>query len=158
MKKTNQKTLIIQLSANSTIISRLVQWVTRGEFAHVDIVLPRGALIGAYTFGGIKIVPFHLNNYSKLKRYEIKVDQHTIDWVGIQVGRKYDFMAILGFLLKLPPKENTASICSEFAMDVLMQSKSFKEHSIPFPSSKISPRDLHLILQVLVATGDAKLV
>jgi ABC-type phosphate/phosphonate transport system ATPase subunit len=149
--------LIIQLSAKNSIISKITTWITRGEFGHVDLVLPDGVLIGAHVFGGIKKTIFKKTDFSKIKRYEIEVSQDTIDWVKLQDGRKYDMMAILGFIFKIPVLENRASICSEFAFDALEKSKCFN-HPIDFQSSKISPRDLHLILQTVEAVGCAKLI
>lgn len=150
-------TLTIQLSANNSIISKMIRWVTRGDFNHVEIVMPNSILIGAHLHGGIKKTIFNAKDFSKIKRYEIAVSQETINWVQKQQGRKYDLLAIAGFILKIPMHENTASICSEFAFEVLERAECFS-HFVDFQSSKISPRDVHLILQVLEATGRAKLL
>jgi hypothetical protein len=149
--------LTIQLSASNNPISKITRWITRGEFGHVDIILPNDPeiLIGAHVFGGIKKTRFKAADFSKIKRYEIEVSQKTISWVSKQLGRKYDISAIFGFIFKIPVREDTASICSEFAFDVL--ERSFN-HQVKFQSSKISPRDLHLVLQVLEAKGCAKLI
>jgi len=152
-------TLTIQLSASNSIISRVTRWVIRGKFGHVDIILSNAPniLIGAHIFGGIKKTKFTENAFSKIKRYEIEVSQETINWVSEQIGRKYDLWAIFGFIFKIPVFENTASICSEFAFDVLEKSECFN-HQVKFQSSKISPRDLNLVLQTLEATRCAKLL
>lgn len=151
--------ITIQLSASNKIISRITRWITRGEFGHVDIILPQSpnVLIGAHVLGGIKKTIFRKDDFSKIQRYEFEVSQDTINWIDAQLGRKYDLMAIAGFVLKIPLSENTASICSEFAFDVLEKSEAFS-HYVDFQSSKISPRDLHLVLQVLEAVCCAKLV
>lgn len=149
--------LIIQLSAKNKVFSRLIQWGTRGEFDHVDIVMSDGALIGAHLFGGIKKTKMKDINFFKTKRYEIEVSEGTIIWVKQQIGRKYDIMAILGFIFKIPVRETTASICSAFAFDVIEKSSAFYSNT-DFNSAEISPRDLHLILKVLNATGCAKLI
>lgn len=154
--------ITIQLSAKNNIASRLTRWITRGEFAHVDIILPSelnvpGFLIGAHLFGGIQKTIFREKDFVKIKRYEVEVSNEVIDWVKGQLGKKYDVIAILGFIFKIPAVENTSSICSEFVFDALEQSDCFN-HEVKFHSSKISPRDLHLILQVLESVGCAKLV
>lgn len=151
--------LIIQLSAKNNIASRLTKWATRGEFAHVDIILPSSplVLIGAHLFGGIQKKPLIKKHFANIKRYEIEVPAGTIDWVYAQQGRKYDVLAIMGFIFNIPIRETTASICSSFVFDVLEMSEPFS-HYVKFKSSQISPRDLHLVLQVLEATGCAKLV
>jgi len=153
------KKIIIQLSAKNNIVSRLTRWVTRGEFAHVDLILPASPLIlvGAHVFGGIQKQVFNQKDFTKIKRYEVEVPDRVIDWVNKQIGKKYDIMAIVGFIFKLPALENTSSICSEFVIDALEQSRCFKQE-IAFPSSKISPRDLHLILQILDSADCAKLL
>lgn len=151
--------ITIQLSAKNNIASRLTRWITRGEFAHVDIILPSSplVLIGTHLFGGIQKKAFIRKDFTNTKRYEVNVSDELIDWVNRQLGKKYDVMAILGFIFKIPAVENTSSICSEFVFDALEQSNCFS-HKVKFHSSKISPRDLHLILQVLEAVGCAKLV
>jgi hypothetical protein len=153
----NKHTLTIQLSASNSIVSKMIKWVTRGDFNHADIVMPDGVLIGAHLSGGIKKTIFNKKNFSKIKRYEIEVSQGTINWVKEQQGCEYDVLAIVGFILKIPMRENTASICSEFVFDVLEKAECFN-HKVDFQSSKISPRDLHLVLQVLEATSCAKLI
>lgn len=153
----NKNTLTIQLSASNNPISKITRWITRGEFGHVDIILPNApnTLIGAHVFGGIKKTTYNCSDFSKIKRYKIEVSQETILWVSKQLGRKYDISAIFGFIFKIPVREDTTSICSEFAFDVLEQSFN---HQVKFQSSKISPRDLHLVLQVLEAKGCVKLL
>lgn len=153
----NKRTLTIQLSASNSIVSKMIKWVTRGDFNHADIVMPDGVLIGAHLSGGIKKTTFNKKNFSKIKRYEIEVSQETINWVQEQQGREYDVLAIVGFILKIPMSENTASMCSEFVFDVLEKAMCF-DHKVDFQSSKISPRDLHLVLQALEATSCAKLI
>lgn len=151
--------ITIQLSAKNNIASRLTAWATRGEFSHVDIILPKSPLIlvGAHLSGGIQKKAFVKKDFVNTKRYEIEVSEKVIDWVNSQLGKKYDVRAILGFIFKIPANENTSSICSEFVFDALEQSNCFR-HSVKFHSSKISPRDLHLVLQVLEAVGCAKLL
>jgi hypothetical protein len=157
MSKKN--TLTIQLSASNNIVSRITRWTTRGEFTHVDIILPNtpDVLIGAHVFGGIQKKTFIKNDFVNIKRYELEVSIKVINWVNNQLGKKYDLMAIAGFVFKIPANENTASICSEFVFDAIEQSNCFN-HKVKFQSSKISPRDLHLVLQTLEAVGCAKLV
>lgn len=151
--------ITIQLSAKNNIGSRITRWVTRGEFAHVDIILPQSplVLIGAHLFGGIQKKAFIKKNFANIKRYEIEVPAGTIDWVYAQQGRKYDLWAIFGFIFKIPIRETTASICSSFVFDVLEMSEPFT-HFVKFKSTEISPRDLHLVLQTLEATCCAKLL
>lgn len=151
--------ITIQLSAKNNIASRLTRWITRGEFAHVDIILPSSplVLVGAHLFGGIQRKAFIRKDFVNIKRYEVEVSDEVIDWVNGQLGKKYDVIAILGFIFKIPAVENTSSICSEFVFDALEQSDCFN-HEVKFHSSKISPRDLHLILQTLEAVGCTKLV
>jgi len=146
--------ITIQLSAKKNFVSWATNWITRGKFSHVDIILSDDPyfLYGAHLFGGIKRIPTSKPKFLRTKRYEIEISNHSIKWIKAQVGRKYDVMAIAGFILRIPIKENSASICSAFVFDALEKSDCF-DHEIDYRSTEISPRDLHLILQVLEATG-----
>ena len=146
--------ITIQLSTKRSFVSIIINWITRGKFSHVDIIFSDDPyfLYGAHLFGGIKRMPEKKQKFLRTKKYEIEISDKSIKWIKNQVGRKYDVMAIFGFILKIPIKENSASICSAFVFDALEKSDFF-DHEIDYRSSEISPRDLHLILQVLEATG-----
>lgn len=148
---------IIQLSSKNNLVSRITKFITRGEFAHVDIIVPNFPYhyIGAHLLGGIQTTRISATRFHATKRYEVEVSNENAKWALEQVGRKYDIKAILGFLFKIPFRENRDLMCSAFVFDFLEQTPDFKHH-IDFKSNKISPRDLHLILQIMEATGHAK--
>jgi hypothetical protein len=145
----------IQLSSKRSFIAKAIRWLTRGEFNHVDIVMPGGKLIGAFMGFGVREFYYDRAKYLHVKRYQLEVTPELVEWVYSQKGRKYDILAILAFIFRFKLKKNSPTICSELALDFLKKTVICNEgeYGITFNSAKISPRDIHLILQTLESTG-----
>jgi hypothetical protein len=152
--------ITFQLSAKKALFSRLTRWQTRGDYGHIDIITDDkpGYLLGARMLKGISYIKYNKNDYSKTRRYKLTIDHNVFNKLHFaKIGTMYDYGAILGFLTKFNIDNPNALICSEFAFAVLNDCDQIKE-KIAFKGSKISPRDMRLILDTLVSVGVAQRV
>jgi hypothetical protein len=142
----------IQLSAKNLFFSKATRWMTRGDFGHTDIVLPNGMLLGAHILSGIKQISYNPKNYSKTRRFEFYISDEDYEIMLQKQGIGYDVKAILGFIFKSKLLESPHKlICSEFVWEYAIKKSEQKKQgvSLSFHGSKISPRDVNLICDVL---------
>ena len=130
-------------------LSNLIRWQTLGTVSHVESVLPDGSIIGAY-LDGIKQIPGDSDlGYTSQIIVDVLAPQESVEkWVRYlksRKGRKYDFLAILGFVLHMNIRTPGAFICSMDATLGLRESGTFPR-PLSEQAHRISPRDLLLIL------------
>jgi hypothetical protein len=126
-------------------LSNLIRWETQGTVSHVESILPGGDIIGAY-LDGIKQIPGDSDlGYTSQIFVDVEASQEAIDkWVRYlksRVGRKYDFLAALGFMLHMNIRTPGAFICSMDATLGLRISGTFPR-PLSEPAHRVSPRDL----------------
>ncbi len=126
-------------------LSNLIRWETNGTVSHVESVLPSGDIIGAY-LDGVKQTPGDADlGYTGQIFVDVLAPQESIDkWVAYlksRCGRKYDFLAALGFMLHMNIRTPGAFICSMDATLALRASGTFKR-PLSEPAHRVSPRDL----------------
>lgn len=132
-------------SLKDSWLSKLIEWFTWGNYAHVDVVLPNGDLIGARLFGGVRIRRDDLA-YSKVKRYAVDVPESTADAIYAtlrhEVGAGYDWLGILSFPLRLRWNRPSKWFCSELV------AWAFYINGVRLVAEprfeRLSPRDLRL--------------
>jgi len=126
-------------------LSNLIRWQTQGTVSHVESILPDGSIIGAY-LDGVKQVPGNTDfGYTSQTFVDVLAPQESVDkWVAYlksRCGRKYDFLAILGFVLHMNIRTPGAFICSMDATLALRASGTFKR-PLSEQAHRVSPRDL----------------
>jgi hypothetical protein len=139
--------IIIQFSSlKGSFFSKLIEWFTWGNYAHVDVIMPRGAaIIGARLIGGVQIRTNDMD-YSKIKQYSISVPEATADQIYAslrgQVGAGYDWLGILSFPLRLRWNRPNRWFCSELI------AWAFYVNGVQLVSEprfeRLTPRDLRL--------------
>ena len=104
------------------LIDKLILFVCRGGYSHVAIVLNNETIIEAYPFKGVRQ---RQNISDQMKKcvvdiYEVSTtpEQDSVihDFLKQQLGKKYDWVAILGFVLHTSEEGRKAYgrwICSE---------------------------------------------
>jgi uncharacterized protein YycO len=109
----------------ANLIGKLVCWQTRSQFCHVAVHFEDCTVIEAlYKDGVIK------RNYDKDKDTDcitlrICVDKTAEEsihcWLENQVGKPYDYLAILRFLSRRKMYSNNRWFCSELAYEAFQQ-------------------------------------
>lgn len=120
----------LQFVQGRALSSSAISWFSSGHFSHVDIVLEDGRLLGARSdaAGGVKGVAIRKAGYEKWNKVVMFSVPCTLaqrtnvhDFAVKQVGKPYDHLAILGFMLNRAWRDTDSWYCSELAMATLEQ-------------------------------------
>ena len=129
--------MIIKLSASKNVFSWAIRKITGSPYSHVDIVLAEGFYLGSQPGTGVvlhkEVCPFE-------HFYEIDIDSEIpLTFLFDQVGKKYDYSGIYGFLTKDRDwQEDDCWFCSE----LVAASINKVEKIFPDEASSISPGDI----------------
>lgn len=97
----------------------LIRQATWSEYSHVDVVMPDGRLLGAHT-DGVKLL---LPTYQPVAKvcylgFDYLTEQQEADCLKFyrdQVGKPYDYGAVLGVLAHHDWRNMSSWFCSELA-------------------------------------------
>lgn len=129
----------LQFSAQDKIGSRLICWWTWSDYSHVDFVLSSGKLLGARG-DGVKI----RDPYPTKRKLivEVEASEDVLLAAHSQIGKPYDYTAMLGFIVKRDWQETDSWFCSE------LLAWAFEHGGKPLIRAdgiyKVAPRDLLL--------------
>ena len=101
------------------VLHQLTCWWTRGEYSHVEVVLGRNAdgtnicASSSARDGGVRIKNIKMPSY-KWDLIEVEADVAQVRaWFDGQEGKKYDYLAWLGFLWRRETGSRNRWFCSE---------------------------------------------
>jgi uncharacterized protein YycO len=106
----------------NSFIGRGIRFFSRGGYSHVAIRLNDGRIIESYPFHGVRI---RNSLHEKIRNTQIDVynipttpkqDEIIKSFLANQIGKKYDYRALLGFLFyvtKEKRRQRNKWICSE---------------------------------------------
>ncbi len=120
--------ITVQLSTQEDASSWLIRQATWSRWSHVDLVLPDGTLLGARIDGGVKIRPNGYDHFTDILRLSVAsftplsralefsnptAEAALYAWAHAQVGKPYDWSAILGVGLHRDWRDEGKWFCSE---------------------------------------------
>ena len=95
------------------LFDKLIRWFTSGTYSHVEIVVS-GMAISADAWSGVvrctPVAAFHKENWDTV---EVALTK-DMDFINLQLGKKYDWLGILGFFLPGKLQNSNRWYCSEF--------------------------------------------
>lgn len=103
-------------SRSNKIGSRLIRAATWSEYSHVDLILPSGMLIGALIDRGVCEYPLteRLSVSTKTEIRRVGADEVVVaEFLRSQIGKRYDFTALLGLTFHRDWQEDSRWFCSE---------------------------------------------
>lgn len=126
-------------------VSGCIKFWTWGEWSHVDVWTPTGWL-GARSDGGVQIRPW---DYTTVIKEEIRVitlddvtEANLMQWFNSQIGKPYDYMAIVGMPFRQDWRSENKWFCSELV------AAGFAQFGVQLLDvdhvNRVSPRDLYL--------------
>lgn len=117
----------------------MIRWVTWSEFSHVDFVMPDGRLLGARGDGVRVRNPYGVYQFI---RAEVDAPDSVLERAISQIGKPYDYTAIVGFLFRRNWQLREAWDCAE----LVAWAFSAEGHAILSTSDyhRITPRDILL--------------
>lgn len=131
--------ITLQFSAKAAPASWLIRRFTWSDYSHVDFVLPNGCLLGASGSGGVAIR--RTGRYSACDRFTVDAPASVLNIAASQVGKPYDWPAILGMVGRHNWQNEDAWFCSELVSWAFQQAGHPLLHA---PKHRITPRDLLL--------------
>lgn len=126
--------------------SRLIAWFSAAHLSHVDVKLPNGKLLGARSDNvgggdGVLERPDPYEEVSAITYYQIPAtpqqERAFYAFLGDQLGKPYDHMAIIGFLFGRSWRDEDAWYCSELVAAAL-ESAGVMPH-VYLTANKITP-------------------
>ena len=109
----------LRFITSNSVVSRVIRVVTWSNFSHVDLVVKQDgklALLGAQA-DGVKIRPLGYCNPTRIETLTADVPEEArkkiFDFCYAQVGKPYDYTALLGNLLHRDWQEDDSWFCSE---------------------------------------------
>jgi hypothetical protein len=149
----------LQFVRGRGLASRLIAWFGGGpRFSHVDVVLPDGTLLGSRSDrvagvpSGVQIRPASYTTGEAALQVQLPcTPSHAkafYEFLHAQLGKPYDHMSILGFIVGRNWREDDTWFCSELASAALEHAGLLRQ--LAARASKITPGDLLLVLSALV--------
>lgn len=127
----------LQFTRGKGPVAWAIRWFTWSSYNHVDFVLSDGSLLGAKASGGVRVrEPLA----GKKVTYTVDAPESVLYAAQSQIGKSYDFMAIVGFLFRRRWHRPNRWFCSEFV------AWAFEQGGYPLLRSeglyRLTPRDL----------------
>ena len=146
--------ITIRFVAGNDLISSGIRLAEYGFWAtHVETLMPDGTLLGAHARDGVQARPrnYDRGKFSKEEFVHIPATSEQTDgfhtFLRAQIGRPYDFKAILGIVMQRDWRNDKAWMCGELVTAGFCQEKVgiFPPH-LATEFSRVTPRDLLLIV------------
>lgn len=136
----------------------LLRWFSHGRFSHVDVIIPYEGLLGARMDNpvndhtGVQIRP---SDYATFTDRLVVTVPATVreafrfhDFLARQIGKPYDWRAILAFCTARNWRDPNAWFCSELIAAALEQAGLIEP--LLNAVNKITPCDLALLLSAMI--------
>lgn len=141
--------LIVRFVTDSSLISRLIRFVTYANFSHVEIGLPDGTWLGAHSSGGVRIRPANYMTPSLERVYSLQVTESQYDaatkYAKGQIGTTYSFLDIAVIMFRSSFRRVPHGlICSWYVLEVLRAASMMPLNVLEEFDYKIDPDRLHL--------------
>lgn len=134
----------VRFSQTDGFSSKIIRWFTRSQWSHVDLVMPDGSLLGALPFKGV-VQRKEDKNKGETKTLYVRVPDEmanlVFNFAEEQLGKKYDWIAIYGFVGRHDWQREGKWFCSELVFASIKKSGVELLHGKKW---RISPRDLYL--------------
>lgn len=100
------------------LVSTLIRWQTRGPISHIAIEIEPSHIIEAWQGDGVRRK--QVTDWSNVQAYKIngmtpEQGEALKVWLFTQLGKKYDYKGVFGFVTRANQKDNKRWFCSELA-------------------------------------------
>lgn len=139
--------IVLQFVTESDPLSAAIRYFSHSVVSHVDLVLPDGGLLGARMAGGVQVRGADYAPWSMVLRATLRSPCAPKVYAAAlsQLGKPYDWRAILAFAVDRDWREADSWICSELQAWALEQG-GFFQRPLYLGVNKITPGDLLLVV------------
>ena len=134
----------IRFSSQDKIGSKCIQALTWSRWSHVEFI-DGDRTFGARGGGGVEWRPLTAIPYHHYLDMAVEVPDNFLDILTSQEGKGYDFMALLGGLIRRNWQDPNKWFCSELIAWALQEAGVICVRNV----NRVSPRELCLILHNL---------
>lgn len=120
----------VVFSRSNTILGFLIRVLTRSDWNHCDLLFDDSILIGAISGYGVQKVtlidrlrgPYDIRSY-RIDEVVVPNEQAAREFAEAQVGKSYDYTAVIAFLLPWRANWNVKRkwFCSELVAETINQ-------------------------------------
>lgn len=110
----------IGLYCGTSFLSRLIRWKTWGKWSHASILTPDFKIYESWTTGVRKVddyrqdqTPGTVVHFFDVIGLTDEQSEKVIEFCNKQLGKKYDFWGIFGFLFRKKYESSNKWFCSE---------------------------------------------
>lgn len=97
--------------------SRLIAWFTQGKYSHVEFITEDGYALGARLRGGVKRRPYEYIGKRQYRLFGVYSPHDLVmSYANSQIGKSYDWLAILGFVFGRNWQNMKRWFCSELCV------------------------------------------
>lgn len=116
----------ILATTQRSLFSKLIRFGTWSKYSHVDIILGDGQhVIGATALEGVRVEYVHemkrKSSAWAIYEFDCKLDRELQQLAISQLGKGYDYLAIIGFIFRKKWQKETRWFCSELVAWVAEQ-------------------------------------
>jgi uncharacterized protein YycO len=131
------------VTENWNPISAAIRFSTRSWASHIEFIdLAAGVTLGARSKGGVQLRDARKDHYSRIEQFTFIGIDKAYEWAKTQIGKPYDYSAILGMATNRDWHNESKWFCSEFtavaAEKVGYPVLSTRPSAAPY---RITPRD-----------------
>lgn len=152
--------ITLRFVTGNDFISRGIRLFEYGFWAtHVETLMPDGTLLGAHCRDGVQARPrdYDKGRFSKEAFVDIPATSEQTDgfhtFLRAQIGKSYDFKAILGIVMQRDWRDTKAWMCSELVTAGFCHDKvGIFPRQLATEFSRVTPHDL-----LLIVSGHCKL-
>jgi uncharacterized protein YycO len=137
--------VILRFSRGSSLGSAIIRFATWSDFSHVGFKLENGLVLDATPEFGVTVRDARDDATTQYCRVTPPdpLSARVMQWAYSQIGRPYDWAAIVGFALRRDWHRNDKWFCAEFVAEAFHQ---VRYDLLRFDGlvDRITPRDLLL--------------
>lgn len=145
--------IVLQFVSTADFGSRVIEWFSAGQVAHVDAVLEDGRLLGARseTIGGaspgVQIRTPNYEDFAIVVRAVLPAPPEMVarfhDLIHAEIGKPYDEEGIIAFIFGRDWRDDSAWFCSEL-VGAMLERCGYFPSALATPSNKLTPSGLLL--------------
>ncbi|MEK6881322.1 MAG: YiiX/YebB-like N1pC/P60 family cysteine hydrolase [Nanoarchaeota archaeon] len=117
------KFINVLLFKGKGIISSLIRWQTGSIYSHAAVLLDDNTLVESWQGDGVR--KKKITNWDNVDTFKVRVSQRQynkiVEFLESQIGKKYDYWAIIRFISRSRFPENDKWFCSELVYEAFKQ-------------------------------------
>lgn len=138
--------ITLRFTTSDSFVSKAIRWICFSDFSHVEIMDPGAGFIAAHAGDGVQLRPFDYDPKAKsilaLVRCDEIVTEKVLEFARLQIGKKYDYGAIWGILMRHETPANDRWFCSEL-VDAAFNHAKYPLVNTAEREGRVTPGDLY---------------